>query len=63
MVIDEDPIPLVASINVVATDLKAMLNAKNDGRFFLETNVTPPLLLAAGVPATPQKPPAVTSNN
>ena len=33
MVIDEDPVPLVASINLVATDLKAMLNAKNDGRF------------------------------
>ena len=33
MVIDEDPVPLVASINVVATDLKANLNAKNDGRF------------------------------
>ena len=33
MVNDEDPIPLVASINLVATDLKAMLNAKNDGRF------------------------------
>ena len=53
MVIDEDPIPLVASINVVATDLKAMLNAKNDGRFFPETNVTPPPLLAASVLATP----------
>ena len=39
MVIDEDPIPLVASINVVATDLKAMLNAKNDERFSPKTNI------------------------
>ena len=30
--IDEDPIPPMASINIVSTDLKAVLNAKNDGR-------------------------------
>ena len=28
--IDEDPIPPVASVNIVATNLKALLNAKND---------------------------------
>ena len=33
MVIDEDLVLLVASINVVATNFKAMLNAKNVGRF------------------------------
>ena len=32
-VIDEDPFPLVASINIAATDLRAVLNAKKDGRF------------------------------
>ena len=31
--IDEDPFPLVASINIAATDLRAMLNVKNDRRF------------------------------
>ena len=30
--IDEDHIPPMASINIVATDLKAVLNAKNDKR-------------------------------
>ena len=33
MVIDEDSFPPVASINIVAIDLKAVLNAKNDERF------------------------------
>ena len=33
MVIDEDPFPLVASVNIAATDLRAMLNAKKDERF------------------------------
>ena len=33
MGIDEDPFPPVASFNIAATDLRAMLNAKNDGRF------------------------------
>ena len=32
--IDEDPVPLVASINIVATHFKTVLNAKNGGRFF-----------------------------
>ena len=31
--IDEDHVPPMASVNIVATDLKAVLNAKNDGRF------------------------------
>ena len=31
--IDEDPFPLAASINIVATDSRVMLNAKNVGRF------------------------------
>ena len=33
MVIDEDSIPPVASVNIAATDLKAVLNAKTDERF------------------------------
>ena len=33
MVIDEDPFPLMASINIIATDLRAMLKAKKDERF------------------------------
>ena len=33
MVIDEDPFPPVATINIAATDLRAMLNAKKAGRF------------------------------
>ena len=31
--IDEDPFPLVASINIATTDLRAVLNAKKNGRF------------------------------
>ena len=31
--IDEDPFPLVASVNIVATDLRAVLNVKKDERF------------------------------
>ena len=31
--IDEDPIPPVPSVNIVDTNLKALLNAKNDARF------------------------------
>ena len=30
--IDEDPVPPMASINIAATDLKAVFNAKNDRR-------------------------------
>ena len=33
MVIDEDPFPPIASINIAATDLSALLNAKKAGRF------------------------------
>ena len=33
MTIDEDPFPQAASINIAATDLRAMLNAKKAGRF------------------------------
>ena len=33
MVIDEDPFPPVATINIAATDLRAMLNAKKAVRF------------------------------
>ena len=33
MVINEDPFPLVASINIVATYLRAMLNSKKAMRF------------------------------
>ena len=31
--IDEDPFPLVASVNIAATDLRAVLNVKKDERF------------------------------
>ena len=31
--IDEDHVPPVASVNIVANDLKAVLKAKNDRRF------------------------------
>ena len=34
MVIDEDPFPLVALVNITATNLRAVLNAKKDGRIF-----------------------------
>ena len=33
MVIDEDQFPLVASVNIATIDLRAVLNAKKDGRF------------------------------
>ena len=33
MVIDEDPFPPLASIHIVATDSRAVLNAKKDKRF------------------------------
>ena len=33
MVIDEDPFPLVASVNIVAIALRVVLNAKKDERF------------------------------
>ena len=33
MVIDENPFPLLASVNIVAIDLWPMLNAKKVGRF------------------------------
>ena len=33
MVIDEDPFPQVASVNIAAIDLRTMLNAKKVGRF------------------------------
>ena len=33
MVIDEDPLPSVASINIDATDSRAMLSAKKAGKF------------------------------
>ena len=33
--IDEDLVPPMALVNIVATDLKAVLKENNDGRFFL----------------------------
>ena len=39
MVIDEDPFPPTASINIVSTDLMTMLNAKKVGRFSPSTRV------------------------
>ena len=37
--IDEDPFPPVASINIVAIDLRAVLNAKKDERFSLNAEI------------------------
>ena len=50
--IDEDHFPLVALVNIVATDLRAVLNVKKDGRFSPNTSVTPhpPPRRAMGVP-------------
>ena len=31
--IDEDPFSPVASVNIASTDLRAVLNAKKDGKF------------------------------
>ena len=39
MVFDEDPVPPVALINILATNLKAMLKVKNDGRFSLNAKI------------------------
>ena len=39
MVIDEDLVPLVASVNITATHLKAMLKVKNNGRFSPNTRI------------------------
>ena len=39
MMIDEDPFPLVASINIVANDLRALLNAKKARRFSPSTKI------------------------
>ena len=33
MVVDEDPFPPVASVNIAATDLRAVLNEKEDEKF------------------------------
>ena len=33
--IDEDPFPPVTSVNIAATDLRVVLNAKKDERFLL----------------------------
>ena len=33
MVVDEDPFPPVASVNIAATDLRAVLNEKEDKKF------------------------------
>ena len=37
--IDEDPVPPVALVNIAATNLKAVLKTKNDGRFSLNTRI------------------------
>ena len=39
MVIDEDPFSPVASINIIATDLRVVINAKKDERFSSNTRV------------------------
>ena len=39
MVVDEDPFPLVVSINIAATNLRTMLNAKKVGRFSLSVRI------------------------
>ena len=37
--IDEDPFPLVASVNIVATDLRALLNENKDERCSLNAKI------------------------
>ena len=37
--IDEDPFPPIASINMTAFDFKAMLNAKKDEEFSLNAKI------------------------
>ena len=37
--IDGDPIPPMASVNIVSIDLKAVLNEKNDERFSLNVMI------------------------
>ena len=37
--IDEDPFPLVASVNIASPDLRVVLNAKKDGRFSLNAKI------------------------
>ena len=39
MVVDEDPFPLVASVNIVATDLRVVLNEKEDEKFSPNVNI------------------------
>ena len=39
MMINEDPFPPTASINIVATDSRAMLNAKKARRFSLSAKI------------------------
>ena len=39
MMIDEDPFPSIASINIATTDSRAMLNAKKAERFSLSIKV------------------------
>ena len=33
--VDEDPFPLMASVNIAATDLRAVLDEKKDDKFSL----------------------------
>ena len=37
--IDEDPFPLVASVNITITDLRVVLNEKKDERFSPNTKI------------------------
>ena len=37
--IDEDPFPSVALVNIAATNLRVMLNAKKDERFSPNTKI------------------------
>ena len=37
--VDEDLFPPMASVNIVATDLRAVLNEKKDEKFFLNIKI------------------------
>ena len=39
MVVDKNPFPLVASVNIPATDLRAVLNEKEDEKFSLDVKI------------------------
>ena len=39
IVVDDDPFPLVASFNIAATDMRSVLNEKEDEKFYLNVKI------------------------